>query len=187
MNIAQNPSLNAGALWSTIPSVGAVFSTSVASPAAWTIAIYYTGGGLDSPRGIANDASGNVWLPNSNSNTVTKLDNTGAPQSGANGYTSAGAFDLPTAIAIDASGNAWVTNAGNNTFTEISSGGTIGAPVSGNGLNLPIGIAFDVTGNIWIANNGSNSVSAFDSSGTAIGNYTGGGITSPIAIAVNPQ
>jgi hypothetical protein len=193
MNIAQNPSLNAGTLWGLIPSTGAVFPTSVAQPAAWTIAINYTGGGLSTPKGIATDAHGNVWLPNSGNNSVTELDNTGAAQSGANGFTAtslglaAGSLNLPSSIAVDASGNAWITNAGNNTLTSINSTSGTGASFNGNGLSIPQSIAFDSSGNIWVANNGGNSVSAFTSTGGTIGTYTGGGISTPIGLAVNPQ
>lgn len=187
MNIAQNPSFNADALWRTIPSIGAVFATSVGSPAAWTIAINYTGGGLSTPKGIANDASGNVWLPNAGNNSVTELSNTGVAQSGTNGYTAVGAFNLPSAIAIDSSNNPWVTNFGNGSLTKLSSAGTPGTPITGNGLSTPKSISFDPIGNIWMVNYGSNSVSAFTGTGAAIGNYTGGGISTPIGIAVNPQ
>jgi len=189
MNIAQNPSLNVSALFGLISSAGSVFATNLtlANVNAWTIAINYTGVGLNKPNGIANDANGNVWLPNSGSgaNSVTELSSTGAAaQSGSTGYT-AGPMSAPSAIAIDASGNAWVTNSGNATITKLNSTGTTGTVYSGNGLSTPNSIAFDSAGDIWVVNAGS--VSAFTSSGGTIGNFTTGGISAPVGIAIDPQ
>jgi len=188
MNMAQNPSLNVANLFGLIPASGVVFSTALTQPAGWTIAINYTGGGLNTPKGIAVDASGNVWAANSGNNSVTMLNNNGTAQSGTSGFT-VGSMNAPSSIAIDTSGNAWVTNSGNSTLTELNSTGTIGTVFTGNGLSTPKSISFDSAGNIWVANGGtgSNSVSAFTSTGTAIGNYTGSGISSPISVAVNPQ
>jgi len=189
MSIAQNPSQNVAGLYNLIPSISAQFPTNAyAQPAAWTIAIQYTGSGIKTPKGIATDASGNVWIANSGNNTVTKLDTTGAAQSGTSGY-NVGSLNIPYAIAIDAGGNAWITNSGNNSITQIAANGATGTPYSGNGLSVPKSIAIDESGNVWVANNGTgnNSVSAFTSGGGAIGNYAGAGITTPLGIAVNPQ
>jgi len=191
MNIAQNPALNVVALYGLIPGTGAVFSTSLTQPNAWTIAINYTGGGLKSPQSVATDASGNVWSANAGNSSVTKLSSTGAAISGTSGFT-AGSIYQPTYVATDASGNAWVANANNSgtpSITKLSSDGSSGTQITGNGLSTPKSISFDSLGNAWVANSGtsSNSVSAFTSTGTAIANHTGGGITAPVGIAVNPQ
>jgi len=181
MNIAQNPSLNAGPLWSLIGGIGSpVFPTAVPQPAAWTIAINYTGGTMSTPSGIANDASGNIWVANSGNNSVTKLTNAGAGQN----FT-AGSMNAPSSIALDSSGNAWITNSGNNTLTKLNSTGSTGTIFSGNGLSSPKSISFDGLGNIWVANSGS--VSLFTSAGAAIGNYTVSSVTVPVGIAANPQ
>jgi hypothetical protein len=184
MNIAQNPSLNVTPLFNLIASAGSVFVTNLTLPNAWTIAINYTGGGLNKPSGIANDSNGNVWLPNAGNNSVTELSSTGAAQSGSSGYT-AGPMNAPAAIAIDTSGNAWVANSGNASITKLNSTGTTGTIYNGNGLSMPNSIAFDKAGDIWVVNAGS--VSAFTSSGGAIGNFNGGAISAPVSIAIDPQ
>ena len=61
------------------------------------------------PGNIAVDASGNVWVVNYYSNTVTKLSASGITI----GTYSVGQY--PFGIAIDASGNVWVANGGDNT------------------------------------------------------------------------
>jgi hypothetical protein len=181
MNIAQNPSLNAGFLWNLIGGIGSsVFPTAVAQPAAWTIAINYTGGTMSTPSGIANDASGNIWVANAGNNSVTQLSNAGAGQN-----FSSVSLNSPSSIAIDSSGNAWVTNYGNNTLTQLTSTGSTGVVTTGNGLSAPKGVSFDSLGNIWVASSGS--VSSFTSSGTAIGSYAVSSVTAPVGLAINPQ
>jgi hypothetical protein len=186
MNIAQNPAQNVSNLFNLVTAAGAAFTTSETLPTSWTIAINYTGGGLSGPKGIATDASGDVWLANNTGNSVTELSNTGAAISSSSGYTG-GSLSAPWGIALDSGGNAWVTNNTGSSITYISSAGTGATKYSGNGLNKPKGIAIDSVGNIWVANSGSNYVSAFTSTGTALSFYTGGGVATPIGIAVNPQ
>ncbi|MEM3489237.1 MAG: fibronectin type III domain-containing protein [Nitrososphaerota archaeon] len=128
------------------------------------------------PGGVAIDASGNVWVTNCGSNTVTKLNSSG---------TTIGTYAVgsgPMGIAIDASGNVWVANGNSNNVTELSSTGTtIGTfPVG----TEPWGIAIDASGNIWIANAGSGNVTELSSTGTIIGTFPVGSKPEGIAIDV---
>ena len=147
-------------------------NTPYSNPIVFTPYTLATVGG--SPFDIARDASGNLWVPNYNDNTVTELNSTGS---------TIGTYPVgtqPTGIAIDASGNAWITNFADNTVTELnSSGGTIGTfPVG----TSPMGIAIDASGNVWVTNNGSNTVSELNSSGSTISTYTVGSVPWDIAI-----
>ncbi|HEY0306626.1 MAG TPA: hypothetical protein VGB94_00545 [Acidobacteriaceae bacterium] len=184
MNIAQNPSANVAALFAEIPSIGAIFPTNLSqSPAAWTLVVSYIVSGIKAPRGIANDASGNVWIANSGDDSVTLLNSTGTMQF----HTVGAAGSVPYAIAVDANGGAWLANSGNATLVPVTGTGSIGAAVSGNGLNAPKGIAIDAAGNVWAANSSTGGgVSVFTSSGGVIGSYSGG-VSAPSGIAVNPQ
>ena len=74
----------------------------------------YTGGGLDGPAGIAVDASGHVWVADSENNagiaySISEFNSRGNPLSPSSGYTGGGLIE-PQGIAVDASGNVWVTN-----------------------------------------------------------------------------
>ena len=162
--------------------------TLTAAPTSWTIAINYTGGGLSTPKGLAVDFSGNVWIANSGNNSVTELSNTGAALSGPTGFT-AGAMNAPVAVAIDLSNNVWVANSGNSTVTELNNAGTTGHVFTGGGLSVPRSIAIDTFNNVWIANYGNSSVTQLSNSGAAVSGplgYTGGGIAQPTAIAISP-
>jgi streptogramin lyase len=190
MNIAQSPQRSVAAINSLrtgTPQFVPVLDVN-APPNDWTIAITYTGGGLNAPTSIAADAAGAVWVTNSGNASVTKLDNTGAAVSGVNGFT-AGGFSAPSAIAIDSSGNAWVASSGNNTVTELNPTGTTGTVYHGNGLNSPASVAIDGSGDVWVSNSGSNAVSAFTSSGGVLAGspFTGAGATAPVSIAVTAK
>lgn len=186
LNLAQSPQLSLTDLNNMVLPT-APFQPTLGStpPDNWLIAIKYTGGGLNAPKGIAVDASGNVWVPNSGNNSVTKLNNNGD----ALFDSTVGSLNVPSAIALDADGNVWVANAGNNSISKILPDGLSGASYSGSGLNIPRGIAIDIAGNVWVANSGSASVSEFDSSGNPLSGasgFTGGGIQMPVAVGVNP-
>jgi hypothetical protein len=191
LNIAQNPGRNATNL-NKLQSANPVFMPSINANAQvndWTLAITYTGGGLNAPTSVATDAAGSVWVTNSGNASVTKLDYLGNAISGANGFT-AGGFNGPSAIAIDTGGNAWIANMGSNTITELNPAGATGTVYSNNGLDSPRSIAIDGSGNVWAANSaGSNTVSAFTNSGSALTNspFSGAGTNAPVSVAITPK
>ena len=190
MNIAQSPGRNVPNL-NRLRSASPVFQPALdvnSPPSDWTIAITYTGGGLNAPTSIAADASGDVWVTNSGNSSVTELNPAGAALSGSSGFTAGGIINSPSAIAIDTSGNVWVANKGNNALAELYSGGS-GTLYSSNGLSTPSSIAIDGSGNIWVANSGANPVSAFTSSGSALAGspYSGAGTSAPVSVAVTPR
>ena len=117
----------------------------------------------------------NIWIANSNDNSVTKLSSSG----GLVGTYSVGHF--PFGVAVDASGNVWVTNANSNSVTKLSSSGVVVGTYSV-GSN-PNKVAVDASGNVWIANFYSNSVTKLSSSGGLVGTYSVG--TGPTGIAVD--
>ena len=167
--IAHNPGANVAALFSLLPPDLAFQPTLGSAPNDFTIAITYSGGGLDgtgfAPEGISVDGSGNVWVPNYFSSSITELNSNGAPMTGAP-YTGAG-LDYPTSIAIDIYGNAWAANYNGDDVSEFNSNGQkISNPPGwvGGGLNVPYGIAIDNVSHAWIANFGGDSLSEFSSS-----------------------
>jgi len=194
LNIAHNPGANISNLISlqTATSPFQPMLSATPTPNDFTIAVSYTGAGLNSPVPVAIDASGNVWIGNTatGANSVSKLSPLGAPISGASGYTGGGIVD-PYSIAIDSSGNLWTGNVTPNSLSELSSTGT---PIStssgytGGGLLTPYAIAFDSLGHAWVVNNVGGSLSEFSSTGSPISTssgYTGGGLTNPVSLAID--
>ena len=196
INIAHNPGSNVAAIYGLM-SPTPIFGPRLPSqPNDFTLAITYSGGGLDgtgfAPEGIAVDASGNVWVPNYNSSSLSALNSNGVAMAGSPFKT--GGLNEPTSVAIDTYGNAWATNYNGDDVSEFnSSGEAISNPPGweGGGLDDPYGIAIDNVGHAWIANFGGNSMSEFSSSlsfGLAISPSTGFGnevLVGPAGIAAD--
>lgn len=134
-----------------------------------------TGYGLHSSYGLAIDPQNNVWIPNGDSpstvnkglGTVTVLNSSGQPVSGANGF-SAGGLNSPIAIAIDTNGTAWIVDYGNARVTLLSNSGnplsgTVGYSVSS--LAFPTSVAIDANHNAWIGNQNDGVVTRISADG----------------------
>lgn len=183
INIAHNPGANTATLYGLLPTDLPFQPTLLFQPNDFTIAITYTGGGLDgtglAPQGVAIDAGGNVWVPNFTASSLSEFNSNGVPKTGS--PFSAAGLDNPTSVAIDLYGSAWVANYNGNDLSEFNAQGQkISGPPGfvGGGLNEPYGIAIDSVGNAWAANFGGNSLSEFESNasgGLALSSSTGFG------------
>ncbi len=179
LNIAHNPAQNAAAL-NRLATATAPFQPILTSaPTAWTVAIQYPAAGLAAPTGIAADPSGNLWVTNTSSHSVTLLNPTGAVTA-----TYAAGQSDNGAIAIDLSGNAWVADNVSGSLLRITPGGTA-TSTTGGGLSTTNALAIDGSGDIWAAGTGS-SLRVFNSSGTPLSpaGYTGGGLSNGQALAI---
>jgi len=139
------------------------------------------------PTGIAVDASGNVYVADSNNNTIRKITGDGdvttlagtAESSGSeDGTGSAARFSYPSGIAVDASGNVYVADLVNFTIRKITSAGVVTTlagtagsygSVDGTGsaarFNQPSGIAVDASGNVYVADLGNSTIRKITSAG----------------------
>jgi Bacterial Ig-like domain (group 3)/NHL repeat len=128
---------------------------------------------LDTPTGVAVDASGNIYIADSHNHrirkvsagTITTIAGTGAPGfSGDTGSAVAAQLWLPSGVAVDKSGNVYIADTNNHRIREISSGtiSTIagdgeelyagdGAAATAAALDSPTSVAVDASGNIYIA------------------------------------
>jgi DNA-binding beta-propeller fold protein YncE len=123
----------------------------------------YDGNGqLDFPANGCEDASGNIYMANYNSNQVLKLQQNGTQVSvwGQAG-TGAGQFNGPNDVKMGPDGNLYVVDMFNDRIQGFSPSGQYlmqwgNSTVPSQGLNQPSAIAFDVNGNIFVtdSNNG---------------------------------
>ena len=151
----------------------------------------FTGGGLNTPSGIAIDNSSRLWVANTNFSPTTGqqiapsnlsvLTNVGNPVTGSAGYGNAAA-GVANIVAIDGNGSAWtavcttqcVGGSVPNIVMEVSSTGTVISPTGGfqnPDFSAPQGIAIDASGNVWVANSGGQA------------NSTPGSITQLVGVA----
>lgn len=172
-NIALNPWWNAAGIFSLAPA-GVPYSPALnAPPAAWTIALRFTDGGLDAPGAISIDEDGNVWATNSllygtqsgppscaaEGTGVTKLAPDGSPLSSAYGFTGGGIDGAAYGLAVDQTGDVWIGNYRGGGVSLLTPDGTplspeVSAYRAGGNAGRVQGTLVDYDGNIWFVNTG---------------------------------
>ena len=130
---------------------------------AGTVAKFYT------PSGVTTDASGNVYVADTNNNKIRKIIPSGVVStiagttSGfADGTAIPAQFNNPYSVATDNNGNIYVADSDNNSIRKISSNGIVSTLagstkgyLDGTGstakFDKPCGIATDTNGNVYVA------------------------------------
>ena len=142
---------------------------------------------FNQPRGVAVDASGNVYVADYNNHTIRKITSAGvvttlAGTAGSTGSTngtgSNALFQYPSGVAVDTSGNVYVADYGNHTIRKVTSAGVVTtiAGTAGTFGNTdgtgtaarfyrPHGIKVDSAGNIFVAEYSNHTIRKITSSG----------------------
>lgn len=88
-----------------------------------------SGGGLDTPSGLAVDGNSRLWIANSGNNSVSLFLNDGSAESPSTGFTDS-SLSSPSGIAVDLGGSVWISNQKNNSITRILGAAAPAAPPS---------------------------------------------------------
>jgi len=187
--IAHHPGANVASLYSLPVATPPFLPALAAQPNDFTVALTFTGGGLDLPNNVAIDGAGDAWISSSDpaANGVIELSNVGAVLSGTSGYTGGGPIGLWD-VAIDGSGDAWVTSTTGNSVIELSSSGSLVGSFTSEDMSGPAGIAIDGAGDAWITNSTGNTVSELSNAGAVLSGTTGYisiDLAGPTAIAID--
>ncbi|MBZ5626001.1 MAG: hypothetical protein LAQ69_46030 [Acidobacteriia bacterium] len=142
-----------------------------------------TSAGLNSPAGIAVDASGNLYIADVGNNRVRKVFSDGTIKTvagnGSSGYAGDGGVGAPTAVAMAPSGNLILADPENNVIREVLSTGAVrviagtgetgfsgdGGPAIMAKLNHPSHIALDASGAIYISDSDNVCIRKIDARG----------------------
>ena len=142
---------------------------------------------LNSPEGVFVDASGNIYIADTDNNRVQKWSADGLTietVAGGNGTGSAlNQLSNPIGIFVDVSGNLFIADAGNHRVQEWASGATEGITVAGvsgtygedsSHLKFPFDVYVDALGSIYIADAGNHRVQKWLSGATEGSTVAGG-------------
>ena len=140
---------------------------------------------LNHPRGLALDAAGNLYIGDSGSGRVRKIDIEGriatvagigeAGYDGDGGPATEARLSVPNAVAVDLVGNVYVTDAVDGVLRRIDTTGTISTLASLSDLD---GVAVDAAGNVYVTRSTQHRVSRIDATGevrTFAGSWRGFG------------
>lgn len=161
---------------------------------------------LDSPRAVAVDRMGNVFVADYNNQRVRKIEATTqvihtAAGTGTPGYLAVqgggpaveAELNDPYGIALDASGNLYIADTDNHRVRRVEAHTGIITTVAGNGsagyrsgdegkpatramLNAPCAVALDAQGNLYIADMDENRIRRVDAATGAITTVAGSGV-----------
>jgi len=135
---------------------------------------------------IATDSAGNVYVTDTNNNSIRKITAAGIVTtlagSGAagqnNGTGTSANFNMPTGIATDSAGNIYVADTYNHQIRKISSVGVVttlaGSGSSGStdgpanlaSFNMPTSLTVDSAGNIYVADTYNDTIRKITATGT---------------------
>ena len=155
---------------------------------------------LNTPNGLAFDASGNLYIADTGNNVIRFLNvstgiistvaGTGNPAYGGDGgKATAASLKRPWGVTLAPTGELYIADQGNHAVRRVDTAGTIttiagsgaagyagdGGPASASRLNTPAGIAIDVVGNIYIADSGNNRIRRINSATGIIATAAGSG------------
>jgi hypothetical protein len=126
-----------------------------------------TGAQFSSPRGVAVDTNGNVFVADAGNNAIRKITPNGDVSTYASGFTVPG----PWGLCVDHQGNVVVADTYSHTIRKITPAGVVSILAGADGIsgtqdgaaasarfNRPTGVAVDSIGNIYVADTANHAI-----------------------------
>jgi streptogramin lyase len=197
-DILRDPANNVAALNALLPTTPASSPATSTTPSDWTLAVTWSGGGMDLPTAMALDSSGNAWVA-SYFSVLTELPALGTGGAVQQVASSSAALLESYGLTIDGSNNIWVANeestssinSGFGNIVKFSNTGQVLSGANGysaGGIYFPQGLAADTTGNVWVVDYGDSLVSLLSSTGSPVNGSMAWGsaqLSLPVAVAVD--
>jgi DNA-binding beta-propeller fold protein YncE len=145
---------------------------------------------LDSPKGIATDRKGNIYIADTGNHRFLKLSPQGRllMEKGGFGWAQQ-QFREPNDLDVDSIGNIYVSDTGNNRIQKFDFSGNLITIWGEKGnqpgqLNEPHNIALDWWDNVYIVDYGNSRIQVFDLNGNFLTQLTLPNSSSPAGIAI---
>ena len=151
-------------------------------------------GQLNTPRKVALDSQGNLYVADTLNHRIQKFDRSGkllmafGTEGGGDGQ-----FKEPMGVTVDPQGNIYVADTWNHRIQKFDATGKFLTKWQGQGgFWGPRDIALDGQGNVYVSDTGNKRIQKFDSSGRFLGQFGTGGagpgqLNEPIGLAVTAQ
>jgi sugar lactone lactonase YvrE len=113
---------------------------------------------LDNPSGLAIDSSNNLYVADTGSNSIKKINSAGSV------LVTVSSFSLPRSVAVSSTGDVYVADTGNNEIKKIASiDSTPVVTTIANGFDAPTGLVIDSSDNIlYVADSNNNVIKKID-------------------------
>ncbi len=137
---------------------------------------------LNSPKGVAVDAAGNIFIADNNNQRVVEVAADGTQTIVGSG------LQYPQGLVVDGAGNLFIADNNLNEVVEVPAGCTNSncQITVGSGLNSQLGVAVDGAGDVFISSfNGHNVVEVPANGGPQTVVYSPGSSSNPIGLAVD--
>jgi streptogramin lyase len=169
---------NLGAQTGTLTIAGLTFTVTQAgaSYASVTSVTTLVSSGLNSPRGVAVDGQGNVYIADSGDNAIKEW----SPSTQQVVVLFTG-LNNPGAVAVDGYGNLYVANSGNGVIEFNIANQQMTTLVAGN----PSGVAVDGQGNVYFSNTGNNAIEEWNAASQQVTVLASSGLSNPTGVAVD--
>jgi sugar lactone lactonase YvrE len=138
-------------------------------------------GQFQTPRGIATDSSGHVYIADTNNHRLQKFAGSSVYLAGWGAQGSGnGQFNFPGGMATDSSGNLYVADTNNHRIQKFDSNGAFLTTLGSYGVNngqfcAPADVAIDGSGNLYVVENCNHRIQKFDSSGAFLAKWGANG------------
>ena len=183
-NVAFTCDANTGTMRSgtlTIAGLHMTVTQAGAGHAPVATAVGLAATGLLAPRGVAIDATGNVYIADSGNNAVRKWnvsDNTVSVvvETG---------LSAPRGVAVDAAGNVYIADTYNHAIRKWNAASDTVTTLVAAGLDYPTGVAVDRGGNVYIADSDNHEVKKWNVANGSVRTLVSSGLGAVGGVAVD--